>query len=348
MAHFAKYARGSCASITQHDERKKNEKGEYLKFKNQQIDSNRTYLNYNLGPKREISQLEFIKQRTEDLHCLKRKDVNVLGSWVVTAPKELPAEQIEDFFNRSYAFLENKYGRANVVSSFVHLDELQPHMHFTFVPVVYDPKKKREKVSCKECVTRLDLKQFHTEFQSEMDKWCEVSGRTFECNVLNGATANGNKTVEQMKAEKIADKNKDMLHELEDYRQIEYRYQKSLNALHEQRNSLQMEINSLQDKIESLQEKKDSLHTNKTVLALRFIENPKIKPIFEKFCEVVIESVRKIKADRTEQSTSHPAEGSTHSIQSWEQIMDEKRRKHMEERQLKEHKPSNKDKGWER
>ena len=180
MANFTHYTRGSCTSITQHNERKKNDRGEYLKYKNEQIDTSRTHLNYNLAPDREQTQLEFISERTESLKCLKRKDVNVMASWLITAPKTLPVEHCREFFERSYQFLENKYGKMNVISAYVHMDETTPHMHFCFVPVVYDKKKQKEKVSCKECVTKFDLQRFHPEFQKNIDDWKEQNGYDFE------------------------------------------------------------------------------------------------------------------------------------------------------------------------
>lgn len=193
MANFARYNRGSSESMTQHYERRKNKDGEYIKFKNENIDTSKSYLNYNLAPERE-SQLQFIKSRTEELKALKRKDVNVMGSWCVTKPKELPEEYSREFFERSYQFLAKKYGEENVISAYVHMDETTPHMHFAFVPVVYDKKKERDKVSCKECVTQLDLKTFHKEFQDEIYRWIEERDYDIECEVYNGATKGGNKT----------------------------------------------------------------------------------------------------------------------------------------------------------
>ena len=67
--------------------------------------------------------------------------MNVLCSWVVTVPKDVPEAEYEKFFHATYDFLEKRYGRENVVSAYVHMDEITPHMHFAFVPVVYDKRK---------------------------------------------------------------------------------------------------------------------------------------------------------------------------------------------------------------
>ena len=204
MAHVAKYTRSTCGLLTRHYERYKNkEHPEEVKYKNQDIDSERTHLNYNLAP--EHQQMSFLKYRLEEVHCLKRDDVNVMCDWVVTAPKELPEEHQKEFFEVCYKHLAKKYGEKNVISAYVHMDENQPHMHFAFVPVIYDQKKDREKVSAKELLSRVQLKQFHPELQKVINNWITQNEYDFECNILNGATAGGNKTVEELKIERLTE-----------------------------------------------------------------------------------------------------------------------------------------------
>ena len=57
MANAQKYTRAACGHLAAHYERRKDEKGEYVKFGNQDIDPQKTYLNYNLAPRRETSKL---------------------------------------------------------------------------------------------------------------------------------------------------------------------------------------------------------------------------------------------------------------------------------------------------
>lgn len=195
MAHLMKSTRAATGGLTRHFERFKNEKGEYLKFGNQEIDIEKIHLNYNLADDKD--QLKFIKQRTSEVRCLNRKDVNIMANWVVTLPETLNTqEDQEKFFKESYKFLEEKYGKENVISSFVHLDESTPHMHFSFIPVVYDKKKEEYKVSAKECITRNHLKRFHPELEARMEK---VFG--YEIGILNEKTKEGNRTIEELKKE---------------------------------------------------------------------------------------------------------------------------------------------------
>lgn len=202
MAHVAKFTKGTCGLLSRHYERYKNrENGEYVKYKNQDIHPELTHLNYNLAPERE--QIPYLKKRLQEVHCLDRDNVNVMCDWVVTAPKELPEEHQREFFEVVYKHLSEKYGEKNVISAYVHMDETTPHMHFAFVPVVYDAKKDREKVSAKEALNRSQLKRFHPELQSVIDNWIDAKEYDFDCDVLNGATDGGNKTVEELKVKSV-------------------------------------------------------------------------------------------------------------------------------------------------
>lgn len=51
-------------------------------------------------------------------------------------------EKVKDFFNDSYNFLENLVGKDNVIYAQVHYDEDTPHLHFYFMPIVNEVKRK--------------------------------------------------------------------------------------------------------------------------------------------------------------------------------------------------------------
>lgn len=171
-------------------------------YKNQKIDHSKTHLNYNLAPEhKDMTDYEYMKKRCEELKILKRKDVNWLVSWVITMPTDYTGSKAL-FFREAYNFMENKYGKDNVVSAYVHLDETSPHMHFCFVPVVFDKKKQEYKVNAKQCINKTELKQIHPQMQEYLENKLQT-----KVNILNGATAEGNKTVEQLKnEEKIKEK----------------------------------------------------------------------------------------------------------------------------------------------
>lgn len=186
MANMQKYTRNALGHMLKHYARAKDQDGEYVKFGNQNIDQYLTQYNYTFTSRKDdLDNYEFIKKRTEELKALKRKDVNVMATWVVTIPqqylnkaKQDPDEFLRDtedtysykFFKETYKFLENKYGKDNVVGGFIHVDETTPHMHFAFIPTVRDNKKQRLKVSAKECLNKKALQKFHPELNAYLNK----------------------------------------------------------------------------------------------------------------------------------------------------------------------------------
>lgn len=257
MAHMMKMTKAAVGHMFKHYERAKDENGEYIKFSNQDINTSKSKLNYNLAPER--NQLEYIHERIEQVQCLKRKDVNVMCSWVITVPQELPEEYQEDFFKLCYEFLKNRYDpqEKNVISAYVHVDEITPHLHYAFIPVVFDEKKKKEKVSAKELITKKDLQTFHTDFQKFIDeKLLKPHEYTFECNILNGATENGNLTIQGLKAKTLEEQNKEELAIIQElisqsnekankFQTIELEYQNTVQKLEQTRKTLQNDIETL-------------------------------------------------------------------------------------------------------
>lgn len=204
MAHMMKHTRAGCGHMFAHYDRQAEHIG------NENVDRERTYLNYNLATHQQMEQGEFVRKRCSEVHCHNRKDVNVMVSWVVTAPKDLPETEYKQFFQASYDFLKKRYGMENVVSAWVHMDEKQPHMHFAFVPVVRTFKQDRKnpdvstewlKVSAKECVNRSDLQSFHGSLQRYLER--ELG---HEVSVLNDATKEGNRSIEELKRQSATER----------------------------------------------------------------------------------------------------------------------------------------------
>lgn len=181
---------------------------------NEDIDADKSNLNYALSPYRGQSDYDYFMERKSQLYCYGRNDVKVMAGWIVTAPKDLDKDEYETFFKLSYDFLENRYGRENVIQAVVHNDESgQPHLHFNFIPVVVDKKHGGEKICCNDVLNRKELRSFHPDLNHYLKE------RGIECSVISGITREqgGNKTVLQLKQER----------ELEIERKIEVEHQYS-------------------------------------------------------------------------------------------------------------------------
>ncbi len=75
-------------------------------------------------------KIEYGKNKDEDILIPDIKD-----------EKDIP-EKVKIFFKDSYDFLEDFVGKENIVYAEVHYDEDTPHMHFYFIPVVNEVKRK--------------------------------------------------------------------------------------------------------------------------------------------------------------------------------------------------------------
>ena len=180
MAHLKKNTRGAVPGLAVHFERKTDH------HTNKEIDVSKTYLNQELMADGSDMVSRF-NARLNDVYCMKRDDVKALATWIVTLPEELskaPYEQQSAFFEATKQFLDNRYGQENTVAAVVHYDETTPHLHYAFVPVVFDAKKERYKVSAKEVLTRHDLQTFH----DELDQTLKAVLPFYEQGILNNKT----------------------------------------------------------------------------------------------------------------------------------------------------------------
>ena len=141
---------------------------EALKPANTDIDTTRSHLNYSLSPDRGMHPYSYYLERKSQLYCFRRDNVKTIVGWVVTAPRSLPIEQHQRFFQEVYHFLVNRYGLENTVLAVVHQDESQPHLHFLFIPAVPDLKRGGEKICANDLITRTELRDFHPALQKHL------------------------------------------------------------------------------------------------------------------------------------------------------------------------------------
>ena len=143
MANYAilrieKRKMGSVTRINNHHERLKE------KYKsNPDVDLERTHLNYHLVQP-EGKYREKVLERIEEVGAKRRKDSVVLQDVLITAsPDWIDAKSYEEqveYFDHAFDFIANRYGKENVLSAVVHMDEAHPHMHLVFVPITPEGK----------------------------------------------------------------------------------------------------------------------------------------------------------------------------------------------------------------
>lgn len=233
MAHVQKFNRASAGKILGHCEREKSQYGDFLKYKTtSNIDPDRTKLNMSMDFKDGQTVHQRLANRLAEVHVLNRKDVNVLCDWVITYPKELSQEksEITQFFDSAIRFLAERYGVKNMISVNIHMDEAQPHVHFCFVPVVYDAKKKREKVSAKEVLSKKDLSTFHQDLERYMYQDIQLQSGLIHSGITK--RQGGNRSIPELKA--ITQKKKSLEIQAVELKEDIQSYTMEKEELHEQ------------------------------------------------------------------------------------------------------------------
>ncbi len=160
-----KYKRGDIVGIERENERDEN----YKSTRNPQIDKTKTRLNYHTMPY-EKKYLSFIDERIKQL-SLRRKikdDAVLITSFILGSDKEffdrITAEQQKQFFADCTDFFSERYGKENVVSAVVHLDESTSHLHFNLMPVTGG------RLCAKELFDRSALRELQTDFYEVVGK----------------------------------------------------------------------------------------------------------------------------------------------------------------------------------
>lgn len=218
MASLEKYTTGQVSYILRHNTR------EHPKPPaNIDIDPDRSKLNYTLTPERGKTAREcknYYNERLDEVYHMNRANIITAAQWVITAPKDLAAEQEEQFFQETFRYLNSLYGAENCIQCIVHYDEGvkgndgkiiegRPHLHYVFLPIVENQKymvankkgnitKKntyREKLCADELINKKHLKEFHPNYQ----KWLDRVG--IKATVHSGITSGKSRTVEELKHE---------------------------------------------------------------------------------------------------------------------------------------------------
>lgn len=174
-------------------EKEQNREG---KISNPEIDSTKTHLNYDLVQS-DLNLYQRIKQRVEEVKPVSRVQKNSIVdcSNIITVPqeqyKEWGAEKSKEYLKEVYNYFCKEFGKENVLSAKVHLDETTPHMHLHFVPVSLEGKLQARSV-----ITRERLNKVH----DEAPKYLQELG--FDVERGNGKTTNSVE-IKEYKAKKL-------------------------------------------------------------------------------------------------------------------------------------------------
>ncbi|MGW7887603.1 MobV family relaxase [Staphylococcus xylosus] len=148
-------------------------------YENEDIDHSKTHLNYDLVNDNKQNFNNLIDEKIEQNYTGKRKirtDAVKHVDGLITSDKEFfdnqTPEDTKQFFEHAKDFLEQEYGKDNLLYATVHMDEKTPHMHYGVVPITDDGR-----LSAKEVVGN---KKALTEFQDRFNEHVKQRGYDLE------------------------------------------------------------------------------------------------------------------------------------------------------------------------
>lgn len=160
IIRIQKFKASAVRGIEIHDSREKPSRT------NPDIDRTRSNLNYDLVECSDFK--EGIQERLDTLESKRavRKDAVVMVQCLVTSDhdffKDMPAARQREFFEQSLAFITDRYGKENILSATVHMDEKTPHMHVNFTPI------RDRRLTAKTIFDRNELRGLQTDFHASV------------------------------------------------------------------------------------------------------------------------------------------------------------------------------------
>ena len=172
-----KYKRENLKGIFRHNERRNRN------YSNNNIDKEKSYLNYSLKEPQYSYEKEF--DRIREKYNLKGQ-IKVVSNraceYIITSDKEffktIGEEETKRYFETAYKFVSEykNLGEQYILSAKVHMDEQSPHMHLIFLPVVHTKDKKGNDIDKLAC----------SEFWKAKDSYRQLQNAFYDYMVSNG------------------------------------------------------------------------------------------------------------------------------------------------------------------
>lgn len=212
------------------------------KITNKEIDPEKTKLNYDLVQS-ELNLYQRVKKRVEEVKPVSRVQKNSVVDYsnIITVPQEQFKEwgiyKSKDYLKNVYDYFCKEFGKENVVSAKVHLDETTPHMHLHFVPVSGDGKLQARKV-----MTPQRINKVHTEAPRYLQE------RGFDVFRGKGKT-DKSLEIKEFKAEKLENKINSLENKLAE---LTNRHQSTVEQLKKAQEKVKEQFNTIKKTSESL------------------------------------------------------------------------------------------------
>ena len=229
-------------------------------------------------------------------------------------------ESAKPYFARATTFFCDRYGMENVINATVHMDESTPHLHLGIVPVTQDGK-----LSAKQLFTPLELKQLQTDFAEKVGSrfGLERGKEGSDVAHLDEVTYKLKKREEESKrvyeelvqtrreCSDIVISMSDLNMKLENLEEVRAKYEAYNKQLEAQIQESREELKILDRAIKEKRDEGDAMFSvggmeqriakeRRISLLERFVELPKVKPIWEQFCALMEQKTKRKSRDERE------------------------------------------------
>ena len=195
-----KYKRENLKGIFRHNERRNKN------YSNENIDKEKSYLNYSLKSPQYSYEKEFDRIREEyNLKGQIKTVSNIACEYIITSDHDyfenIGEEETKRFFETAYKFVcEYKdLGEKYIMSATVHRDEATPHMHLIFLPVVHTTDKKGNPIDKLACSEFWKAKDSYRQLQDAFYKYMVKNGFDLQRGLPKEETNREHYSVEEYK-----------------------------------------------------------------------------------------------------------------------------------------------------
>ncbi len=195
-----KYKRENLKGIFRHNERRNKN------YSNDNIDKEKSYLNYSIKSPQYSYEKEFDKIRKKyNLKGQIKKVSNIACEYIITSDHDfferIGEEEIKRFFETAYKFVVEykSLGEQYIMSAKVHRDEQTPHMHLIFLPVVHTTDKKGNSIDKLACSEFWKVKDSYRQLQDAFYKYMVENGFELQRGLPKEETNRQHYSVEEYK-----------------------------------------------------------------------------------------------------------------------------------------------------
>ena len=195
-----KYKRENLKGIFRHNERRNKN------YSNENIDKEKSYLNYSLKSPQYSYEKEFdkIKEKYKLKGQIKTVS-NIACEYIITSDhdyfEEIGEQETKRFFETAYKFVTEykDLGEQYIISAKVHMDEQTPHMHLIFLPVVHTVDKKGNPIDKLACSEFWKAKDSYRQLQDAFYKYMVENGFKLQRGLPKEETGRVHYSVEEYK-----------------------------------------------------------------------------------------------------------------------------------------------------